>query len=138
MSNPYNPSAVDLSSAISTDVAGANVAGSNVAGGKSVWALVTAVAIVLLFVIFLVVACILIPQALRLSAESAGLPARLQSGSAGMIRASWIGGLVAIAGAISNVVAMVLLRKGRIVFPLAVCAASVVAMVVVAILFKPT
>ncbi|MCC6510412.1 MAG: hypothetical protein IT423_15020 [Pirellulaceae bacterium] len=138
MSNPYNPSAVDLSSAKSTNGAGANSARANTTGGKSVWTLLMAAATVLLLVIFLVVASILIPQALQLSAESAGLPARLQSGSLGMVRASWIGGLVAIAGAISNMIVLVLIRKGRIVFPIAVCAASVVAMVVVAILFKPT
>ncbi|MDX1927968.1 MAG: hypothetical protein SFV81_15695 [Pirellulaceae bacterium] len=88
--------------------------------------------------ILMLIAFLLIPQALRLASENASLPPRLQSANAAGASSSWIGGIVAACGVVANIIGLFLIRARRVALPLAICAASVACMVAIAIVFKPT
>lgn len=90
--------------------------------------------------ILLVIAGMLFAQAFRLGGESSNLPPRLQ-GSAGaqsMVVASWVGGTTALFGIVLNISAILLLRRGKISIPATLMVLSIVSMVAVAVLFKPS
>ncbi len=83
------------------------------------------------------IAIVLISQALRLSSESAGLPAKFASSGSSMIRASWIGGIIAAIAAAANAVSLIWVWKKRWAVSLAIGGVSWIALIAVAIAFKP-
>jgi hypothetical protein len=80
----------------------------------------------------------LITQALRLESESTTLPARLRAEYAATARSSWIGGISAVAGVVLNLFGLVLVRKNKLYAPIALLVLSVLGMIAIAILFKPS
>ncbi len=104
-------------------------------GGTLRW--IASSASALAIVICLIIAGILIPQALKLASDSSGLPQRLQSNSLAEARASWIGGLAAAGCVLANCIGLVLIRARQAALPLTIFAVSVAVMIAVAILFKP-
>ncbi len=83
------------------------------------------------------IAIVLMAQALRLSSESAGLPAKFASSGSSMIRASWIGGIVAALAAAANTVSLIWVWKKQWAVSLAIGGVSWIALIAVAIAFKP-
>ena len=92
------------------------------------------IAIVMLSIVSLV----LITQALRFHSESANLPARLQADYASTARTSWIAGIAAIAGALLNAGGLVFVRRNKLAVPMALLAATVIGMIAIAVIFKPS
>ena len=81
----------------------------------------------------------LIPQAIRIGNEISLLPPRFQ-GSEGLLsaaRGSWIGGIVAIVGMALNIIAILLVRRGKIALPIWLAIVSIISMVIVVAVFKP-
>ncbi len=64
----------------------------------------TATASVLAILVLSIISIALIMQAMRLDAEGASLPPRLQADFAATSRSSWIGGIAALVGMVMNVV----------------------------------
>jgi hypothetical protein len=85
-----------------------------------------------------IVSFALIAQALRLDSESANLPARLRVEYASTANSSWIGGIAAIAGLLLNAAGLVFVRKNNLVVPIALLAVTVIGMIAIAVLFKPS
>ena len=88
-------------------------------------------------VVFSIVSLVLIKQALRFQSEGANLPARLQADYISTARASWVGGIAAIAGLLLNAVGLEFVRKNKLVVPIALLAVTVIGMIAISVLFKP-
>jgi hypothetical protein len=87
--------------------------------------------------VLLIIALMLIPQALRLASENATLPPRLQSANPSGVLASWVGGIVAVCGVLGNILGLFLIRSRKVALPLTIFVLSVVSMVAFAVVFKP-
>ena len=87
--------------------------------------------------VLLIIALMLIPQALRLASENATLPPRLRSANPSGVLASWIGGIVAVCGVLGNILGLFLIRSRQVALPLTIFVLSVVSMVAFAVVFKP-
>ena len=98
----------------------------------------TAIASGMAIVLLSIVSFVLITQALRFHSESANLPARLQADYASTSRTSWIGGIAAMAGVLLNAGGLVFVRKNKLIVPIALLAVSVLGMIAVAVMFKPS
>ena len=131
MGNPYTPSTSTASNTAS------NSQSPSEPPSRKTLSLIATAASALAIIVFVVVAAMLIPQAMRLGVEESGLPPRYQNGGGGMVQASWIGGLVAVAGVLANVIGIVLARRRKAIAALAICAASVIGLMVIAVMFKP-
>lgn len=99
---------------------------------------IAGIASALAIVVMSLIAVALIIQALRLDSEAVNLPARLRAGYASALRSSWVGGVTAIVGAILNAIGLVYVRKNILVLPIALLLISVVGLVLVGIIFKPS
>lgn len=99
---------------------------------------VAAAVAVVAIVTFAAAAVILLQQGSRLASESAGLPARFQSGNDGLVWGSRLAGLTALAGVGLNIVALLFLRRSQLWVSIALIGISIVAAIAVAILFKPS
>ncbi len=134
MSNPYMPpSSGDPSEAFTLEPA------STTGVRNSNWRrLLTTMASVTTIVVLSVVAFALITQALRLEYGSTTLPPRLQAAYAATAHASWIGGIGAVAGVFLNAGGLVFVRKNKLLLPVAILALTVVGMIAIAVLFKPS
>ncbi len=92
---------------------------------------------VLALLVFAVIALMLIPQASRFASEAPRLPTRAQPGHYAIARASGLAGATAIVGIVLNIVALVFIRRRRIMLSFFLLGISIVAMVAVAIIFNP-
>jgi hypothetical protein len=99
--------------------------------------IIVAATAVLALLAFSFAAFMLIPQAMRYSSEAAGLPARAQPGHYAIARASGIGGATAILGVILSIVSLILISRRRVILPIVVLGISIIAVIAVAIVFKP-
>ena len=98
---------------------------------------VAATASVLALLVFSFVALMLIPQTLRFASEATRLPPRAQPSHYAIARASGLAGGTAIVGVVLNIIAIVFIRRRRVILPFVLLGISITAMVAVAIVFKP-
>ncbi len=98
---------------------------------------VAAIASVLALLVFSFVALMLIPQALRFASEATRLPPRAQPGHYAIASGSGLAGATAIVGIVLNIIAIVFIRRRRVILPFVLLGISITAMVAVAIVFKP-
>ncbi|XZE51502.1 hypothetical protein SH139x_003157 [Planctomycetaceae bacterium SH139] len=98
---------------------------------------ITVTTAVLALLTFSFAAFMLIPQALRYSSEAAALPPRAQPGHYAIARASGIAGATAIVGVILSTISIIFTIRRRVVLPIVLLGISIIAMVAVAIIFKP-
>lgn len=89
-------------------------------------------------VLLSIVSFVLITQALRFQSESANLPARLRVDYASTSHTSWIGGIAAMAGVLLNAGGLMFVRKNKLVVPTALLVVTVLGMIAIAVLFKPS
>jgi hypothetical protein len=128
MANPYGPPA-------SIDSYENSTSGTKSWSRRQFFA---AAASVVAVIVLSIVSYALITQALRLDSESAKLPRRLQADYASTARSSWIGGIAAIAGIVLNVGSLAFIRKNKLIVPLALHVVTVLGMIAIAIMFKPS
>lgn len=128
MSNPYDPSSATEPIASS----GERLPSTS----KRLDAIAMAVT-VLAFIGFAALAAFMIRQALRLGAESASLPPRLQADYLATARSSWVAAATALVGIAANGIAFAMIRKGRTRWGLVIVGLSIVLLAGMAVLFKP-
>jgi hypothetical protein len=129
MTNPYSPPDSTTLSSHSASVHPAHQKGRWVALAVSI----------LLIILFCLLAGIMIPQAIRIGSEISQLPPRFQ-GSDGLRSAaqgSWICGITAILGLVINIIAILLVRRGKLALPIGLAIMSIVAIAIIAVAFKP-
>jgi hypothetical protein len=129
MSNPYDPSSTTEPIAPS----GERLPFTS----KRLDAIAMAVT-VLAFIGFAALAVFMIRQALRLVAESVSLPVRLQADYLATASSSWVVAVTALVGIAANGIAFAMIRIGRTRWGLVIFGLSILLLVGVAILFKPT
>lgn len=98
---------------------------------------ITAIAGVLVALVLSLLSLVLILQALRLNAESANLPSRLQADYLLTARSSWIGGCATLLCALLTAGSLVFVTKNKLAVPMAFVAIASVGMIAIAFLFKP-
>lgn len=128
MANPYRSSTASNSQEKS--------ASGNTRWSRAQW--VTTLASLLAVVVLAIVSGVLITQAVGLVSESGTLPDRVRLDYAATARSSWVGGIAAMVGALLNLGGLILIRKNKLILPLAIHAVTILGMVVIAIVFKPS
>ncbi|MFO0924690.1 MAG: hypothetical protein U0905_19650 [Pirellulales bacterium] len=128
MANPYKSS--------TTSVSEADFAAGIKSWNRRQW--LAALASLIAVIVLAIDSLVLITQALRLNSESATLPARLRTDYVATARSSWIGGIAAMAGVLLNAGGLFWIRKNKLIVPTSVVAISVIGLISIAILFKPS
>lgn len=85
-----------------------------------------------------IVSIALIAQALRLDSDVSSIPSRLRADSASTSHSSWIGGGAAITGVVLNAIGLLLARKNKLLIPVLFLVMTIIGMVAIAVICKPS